>query len=100
MFFPFGSPHICPVCTDFRFRRSTQGLFRYVAILVGLVPFRCLHCQTRVWRIAPFTKLPTKKRKGSGAVPRAAATPDARTPADGTELPTVSDKVEKLSGGR
>jgi len=97
MFFPFGSPHTCPVCTDFRFRRSTQGWFRYFAILVGLVPFRCLHCQTRVWRIAPFTKLPTKRRKGSGA---ATVAPSDRTPAEGTELPTVADKVEKPSGGR
>jgi hypothetical protein len=99
MFFLFGAPHTCPVCTDFRFRRSTQGWFRYVAILVGFVPFRCMHCQTRVWRIAPFTRVPTKRKKGAATVTAATVAPNARTPAEGTELPTVADKLEKPNGG-
>ena len=91
MFFLFGSPRICPVCTDFRFKRSTQGWLRHVAILFGFVPFRCLHCQNRVWRFAPLTRLPTKRRKGAAAATVAPSTP---TPAEGTDLPESKETAE------
>jgi hypothetical protein len=94
MMFLIGAPHTCPVCTDFRFKRSTQGWFRHVAILFGFVPFRCMHCQNRVWRIAPFTKVPTKRKKGIGAVaPSPEVTPSTPTPAEGIEKPTIPDPV-------
>jgi hypothetical protein len=91
MFSIVGSPHTCPVCTDFRFKRSTQGWFRHVAILVGFVPFRCLHCQKRVWRFAPLTKLPTKKKKGAGQ----AVTASDHTPPTGTDVPAAESKGER-----
>jgi hypothetical protein len=87
MLFLFGTPHTCPICTDFRFKRSTQGWLRHVAILVGLVPFRCMHCQNRVWRIAPFTKIPTKRRKGTG-------TTQPVVVSEGIKLPSADEKVE------
>jgi hypothetical protein len=50
-----------------------------------------MHCQNRVWRIAPFTKVPTKKRKGSG--PAIPVTPTDHTPANGMDV--LSAEMEK-----
>ena len=93
MFLIFGAPRNCPVCTDFRFKRSTQGWFRHVAILFGFVPFRCMHCQNRVWRIAPFTRVPTKRRKGGEVAPAAG------TPVEGTQALPAPESAKDVAAG-
>lgn len=48
----FGFRAPCPRCHGHTFRASKSGWLRYVALLLLLRPFRCTHCQGRVWRFA------------------------------------------------
>jgi hypothetical protein len=55
-----GRPRFCPHCSGSEFRRSQSGLLRRFAALVFLKPFRCRHCEKRVWRFAASERTQAK----------------------------------------
>ena len=46
----FGRPKYCPTCSGSEFRASHSGVLRRLTAFILLHPFRCKHCEKRVWR--------------------------------------------------
>jgi hypothetical protein len=60
----FGLRTPCPKCFGHTFRTSKSGWLRYLTRLVFLRPFRCTHCQSRVWRFALRANYDRLRRTG------------------------------------
>lgn len=65
----FGVPRQCPSCGGPTFFASRSGFWRPILACVLIRPFRCDHCNRRVWRLSPFPG-PTRPAKSDPKLKR------------------------------